>query len=84
MLRSTVLTFFGAGPLLIGGAGMILGAVSAYYTSVPSSPWILFVYVPLGTLLFVAGAVLLVRAQNLYESEKKRPPLSRSSVETEF
>ncbi len=59
----------GAG-LAIAGVGMGVAAVRAYLDTVPRSPWILYVYVPIASLLFVVGAVVLVRAQRKYEIEK--------------
>ena len=70
MLRSTGLAVAGAS-LLVAGASMALGAVESYTTSVPRLPWMLYVYEPLGIALFIFGAIVLIRAQRLYDSGKR-------------
>jgi len=62
----------GGASLLIAGAGMVLGAAGSYATSVPRLPWVLFVYGPLGAVLFALGAIVLTRAQHVYDSEQGR------------
>lgn len=73
MHRSLGLAFAGV-TLSIMGTGMVLSAAQAYSTGIPRSPWILYVYVPIGVALLVLGLVLLGRAFYLAIAESKRPP----------
>jgi 4-amino-4-deoxy-L-arabinose transferase-like glycosyltransferase len=60
--------------LAIAGAIMVFEAVRSYFIVVPQSTWVLYIYVPIGMLLFAPGVVLIARAQARYNSERRRPP----------
>jgi cytochrome c-type biogenesis protein CcmH/NrfF len=50
---------------------MMFGAVVVYVSSVPQSPWILYIYLPIGMILLSMGVVVLFRAQLRYEAQVK-------------
>jgi ABC-type Mn2+/Zn2+ transport system permease subunit len=70
----------GAVSLLIGGAGALIGTVLSFYTDAPRSVAVLLAGLPLGAVLFVAGAIFLIRAQRIFESEVKNPQTSTAST----
>lgn len=69
-LRRTTLDAIGGASLAIAGAEMAVESVRAYLGGDPR--WLLYVYLPIATVLFVAGAVVLVAAQRRYELERGR------------
>ncbi len=72
VMRQTTIDAVGGALLAIAGASMVVEAVPTYLRVIPRSPWILYVYLPIGSVLIIIGAVLLVRAQRRYEIERGR------------
>lgn len=71
-MRQTTIDAVGGALLAIAGASMVVEAVPTYLRVIPRSTWILYVYLPIGSVLIIIGAVLLVRAQRRYEIERAR------------
>lgn len=53
---------------------MAFAAVQAYLAGDSDSPWILYIYIPPAILLFVLGAIVIIRALRIARAESRRPP----------
>lgn len=73
MVRSIGMAWGGA-LLAVTGGLMAFAAVQAYLAGSSSSPWILYIYIPLGLLLLVLGGIVIARALKLARAESKHPP----------
>lgn len=70
-MRQTTASAVVGASLAIAGVGMAFAAAESYFGSVPQSPWILYVYLPISAVLFAGGAFVLVKAQRRYQAGKR-------------
>ncbi len=59
--------------LLFAGGDMIVTASRYYAQVMPSSLWVLYIYVPIGAVLLAFGVVVVAREQARYARERRGP-----------